>query len=114
MNSRSYSAVRVMRTPEGGPVGSVDRGRRAGLSAIDAADDLDGVGGQCPSGAARGCSEAVDRPGGEPVEHAARRVAVALLDAGAGADDGLLAHPAPVADDRGGPEHAAPAPVAGA
>src|SRR5687767_8044774 len=101
MNSRSYSAVRVMCPPGVGPAGSADRGRRAGWSAVDAADDVDGVGGQCPPGAARGSGEAVDRSGGEPVEDAARRVDVALLDAGAGADDGLLAHPAPVADDRG-------------
>src|SRR3954451_13767080 len=111
MNSRSYWAVRGMRTPEGGP-GRLWRPGTAGLSAVDAADDVDGVGGQCPPGAARGFGEAVDRSSGEPVEDAARRVGVALLDAGAGADDGLLAHPAPVADDGGGLDDAAAADVA--
>src|SRR5918997_5650301 len=94
------------------PAGSAGRGRKCRWSAVDAADDADGVGRQRPPGAARGLGEAVDRPSGEPVEDAPGRVDVALLDAGAGADDGILAHPAPVADDRGGLDDAAAADVA--
>ena len=40
-----------------GPAGSADRERRAGFSAVDASDDVDGVGGQRPSRAGRGVVE---------------------------------------------------------
>src|SRR4051812_11022660 len=96
MNSRSYSAVRLTWAPE------VWGGRRPGEgSAIDAADHVHRVRGQRPARAPGSVDQAVHACGGEPVEDAARGVDVALLDAGAGTDDRLVAHAAPIADDRG-------------
>src|SRR4051812_17497321 len=91
------------------------RGRLDGVvagSAVDAADYVDRVGGQGPTRAVRGLSEGVDESRREPVEDAARRVAVALLDAGPGPDDGLRSDGAEVADDRGGLDDGAAADVA--
>src|SRR4051812_4007877 len=101
MNSRSYSAVGLTRSPEDGDGRLRRPGQPAGPSAVGAADGVERVGGQCP-GRPGGCfGEGVDSARGESVEVTPLRVGVALLDARRGPDDRLRADGAEVADDRG-------------
>src|SRR3954464_9539273 len=117
MNSRSYSDVRVMSTPEGVPVGSVDRDgglrcqrsmRRMTSTASEGSAHPGRPGAAVRLSTARaGNPSSTLRRGG-----VARCLAGALLDARSGADDGLRPGGAEVADDRGGLDDAASADVA--